>query len=184
MQWLKVTLIMLMLVSIPIEAAAAFMGPNHKTVIPYSSEKVDEGKLKYRESKAILMRVYPLVKKLNNMTTDLEKIVFNKNREDKDFYPMLVTSQEVRNIMYLLDHCITMSVYLIHIKSDSYSLFLRFSLEKVHILMKLVNLGKTVMKVDFNFISDEKFIEKSKEVLEIITKIQEVEEDFFDRLAL
>ncbi len=184
MQWLKVILIALMVVVVPIKTTASVGGIYKESIVTFESAKIKEGKLRYKESKVIIAKAFPLIEKLNEMMIDLERTVLDKNREDKDFYAMLVSTQEIRAMMYLLDHCITISVNLIHVKAENYQVFLEFGFKRVDKLMGLIGLGITTIKVNFNFINNKEFIEKNKKVLEIINKIQKVETNFFDRLTM
>lgn len=182
MQWLKVILIVLMVIVVPIKTMASVDPVYKKPLITLDNKELREGKLRYIESKAILKNIYSLLKELNNITLNLEEIVLEKDMEDEDFYVMLVTTHEVRNIVYLLDHCVTISIDLIHIKANNYELFLEFGLEKINKIMSLIDIGKTTLKVNFNSISNKKFIEETKRVLEITIKVQKAEVAFFEKL--
>lgn len=182
MQWLKVILIVLMVVAVPIKTTASVDTIYEKPLIILDNEELKEGKLRYAESKAILAKTYYLLNELNDTILSLEEMILDKNREDEDFYVMLVTTHEVRDILYLLDHCVTISVNLIHIKTNNYNLFLEFGLKKINKMMSLVDMGKTTLRVNFNFIRNKKFIEETKKVLEITIKIQKAEVAFFEKL--
>jgi len=181
MRYLKFILIVLLFLT-PINAISSLDKSSREPPL-IESKEVRKDKQRYAESKSILMKSYSFIEELNILMMELDKVVYNKDINDEDYYPMLLSVHEVRNILYLLDHCVTISVNIVHIKSDSYELFLGFGYVKVDKLMTLINYGKTTIRVNFNFINNKDFIKKSKRVLEVVDKVQEIEVEFFIRLA-
>lgn len=177
MKWLKVILIVLMVLCVSVNATGAIKNNNEKPIIYRSN-----GKLRYHESKLIVLKMYPILNKLDDLVISFENIIIEKNRKDKDFYPMLYVLHEMKISLVLLDHCVSLSIYIIHLKSRYQTLFFNAGYNKIDKMMSLVDLSKITMRVNFNYIDDESFIKKSKEGLKLMDKIQILEDSFFERL--
>ena len=178
MRWLKVILITLMILCVPVNTISAVK--KSKDVPPV----VDAGALRYKDCTMIALKIYSLLDELDDLVIEFENIIINKDRGDKDFYYMRNVSHELKVGVMFLDHSTSILTHLIHIKNKYAKVFFNVDYGKTLKLMSLVNMGKTTIKVNLNFIEDKVFIRKTKEGLELIRKIQKLEEEFLERLQM
>lgn len=178
MRWLKVILITLMVLCVPVNTMSAFKKSNEVPPV------VNAGALRYKDCTMIVLKIYSLLDKLDDLVIEFEDIVINKDIKDKDFYYMFCVFHELKVGVIFLDHSTSLLTHLIHIKNKYAKVFFNVDYGKTLKLMSLVNMGKITIKVNLNFIEDRAFIRKTKEGLELMRKIQKLEEEFLERLQM